>query len=379
MPKRKISEEPTNTLKTHFLAAAPQSSIEAVSSDPHWLEGRRPPRGRLSQTLGGAIQIKCPNCRRTAQGPSKFVPHANPRDTHAYLTAMDALTSAISVKDGNAFETAREVIDRLKTTWCQICRDSAHRTANKIDTILGACRAEWQRLKTTKYNACIKCGCKHSIEANHRSYYAENTTKYKMLLDSEGEATAEKLYPRTERKLSSVSTVSFWSCTANGGIVGMREESEKCEALCSMCHRLDASSNTCNERKSDPEKARSDDYASNEAFYNAVYLARQRVEKREYVNSLKRAIGECQRLECPKDGPVTRCTEGYEQCFDCDHIREDTKGHEISRLVSNGNTFKKTKPAIDEEWKKCRLLCANCHVTRELWDPRSARISTCTM
>ena len=362
-----------NTLKAYFGKAPRTEDEPPVQEERHWLEGVRPPPGRLSQTRGGAIQIKCKrhNCSRVMMGTSLFVPHVNPRDEAKYLAAMDDLERAREEEDGAAFAAARDVIDGLKTAWCQPCRDINHKSQNNPTTKTGVCKAEWQRMKREQFSSCGKCGCAHSIEANHRASYAENAKKYKKMLKEQGEEAAEAAYPRAKRKVYDVSNAYFWAC--NGGVDAMRAESAKCESLCSMCHRLDESSNCANERRGDPEKLKRENYDTDRAFEQAKLTAGYRKDKRDHVNAHKRAVGGCERPDCPKDGPFTKCEEGNEQCFDCDHVDEPKKGHEIADLVHNGMSPATAIPIIDAELPKTRVLCANCHKTRKDWDPRRAR------
>ena len=93
------------------------------------------------------------------------------------------------------------------------------------------------------------------------------------------------------------------------------------------------------------------------------------MEKRDYVNGLKRAVGRCERPDCPGDGPYGgECKVGYEQCYDWDHIEEEDKGRAIADIVNDRRCFATCKPEIDTERAKCRLLCRNCHHTRSQWD-----------
>ena len=86
-----------------------------------------------------------------------------------------------------------------------------------------------------------------------------------------------------------------------------------------------------------------------------------------YNDGLKRAIGQCENLDCPRDGPGNgKCIAGVEQCFDWEHVDAKAKEDNISWLCCNlPATIPEAdwKAAIDAELErgKCRLLCANCH------------------
>ena len=112
-------------------------------------------------------------------------------------------------------------------------------------------------------------------------------------------------------------------------------------------------------------------YATDEKFNVAKRSATYRMEKRDYVNGLKRAVGRCERPDCPCDGPSGgECKGGYEQCYDWDHIDPATKGRGIAKIVTDHRSLATCKPEIDAERVKCRLLCRNCHKTRSEWDTR---------
>ena len=354
-----------------YFGKAPRTEAPAAPPPERWLPSA-PPRGRLSQTMGGGIRIKCtkqPSCPNPNHGPVQFVPEKNPRDKNEYLEAIDALQVATAAKDASAFEAARDTIDRLKTALCAPCRAAVAKCLANPTTASGACRAEWERLKAEKFNECGECGATRAVEANHRASFSENAKLYNECVKAEGEEVAESKYRKEERKLWVVSDYMKWSRPSMGGVEGMRAEAEKCDPLCSMCHSLDPSSNSSNERRCDPAKVKRKDYATDRKFDKARFKATYRMEKRDYVNGLKRAVGRCERPDCPCDGPSGgECKEGYEQCYDWDHIDPATKGRGISNIVTDRRTLATTKPEIDAERAKCRLLCRNCHKTRSEWD-----------
>jgi hypothetical protein len=361
------------TINMYFSKA---SHTEAPAAPPpeRWLPAP-PPRGRLSQTMGGALRIKCNrgrNCtspRNKVLGPSQFIPELNPRNKKKYLDAIDALASAIETKDGSAFEAARDTVDRLKVTRCAPCRAVVSKSEAHPKTTTGACKAEWKRLKVDVFHTCGVCGATRSMEANHRASFASNAKLYKKCVETEGEEVAERKYPKEERKLEVVSAYTTWACPSMGGVEGMRAEAEKCDPLCSMCHALDPSSHSSNERRCDPAKVEREDHDTDEKFDKAKRSAKYRMEKRDYNNGLKRAVGRCERPDCPCDGPSGgECKGGYEQCYDWDHIDPTTKECNISKIQADCRTLATAKLEIDAERAKCRLLCRNCHNTRGQWD-----------
>src|SRR5688572_5192642 len=82
---------------------------------------------------------------------------------------------------------------------------------------------------------------------------------------------------------------------------------------------------------------------------------------REYVNTIKRQLGGCQRCGY--------FDEEYLSTLEFDHLRPEEKCANISTLCSKRNV---TKEELDNEIAKCRLLCAICHRKRtaEQWNER---------
>jgi hypothetical protein len=155
----------------------------------------------------------------------------------------------------------------------------------------------------------------------------------------------------------------------------LRAEAAKCQLLCIWCHRIktaaerpapviytkpepDAEGRICNgllcqgqirsiehfyRRKGKPS-----------GYCKTCILLRQRQTRNKraaYVNNLKNNVfKECQLCE-------REVEEGFEMCFDFDHIDPKTKKNSISRMVRSGASHK----ALDAEIAKCRLLCCYCH------------------
>ena len=251
---------------------------------------------------------------------------------------------------------------------CQKCREKIERSKLKLGTKEGDCYHLWQQMKSEQFHACGNCGGVRSIEANHKQPYAANGCAYSRCAKAVGVEAAEQRYPKDERKIYCLSQYGWWA--QHGGTAAMEAEAAKCEPLCSMCHRLDPSG-----------------YVAHCSLTQSL----------EYNNSLKRAIGCCENLNCSQDGPEPRgSVVGLEKCYDWDHLVEADKRHEISALcVRYGGVDRHRRawsaigkseilteiglpadfdialhemPPVAE--RKCRLLCANCHHTRRLWDPR---------
>jgi len=387
--KRKAPPTQPTTIKNYFSAPANVTfAAPAVAEAPleRWLPPPPPRDSRVSQTLGGALRIQCANCfGRKAHGPEQFVPEKNPRDAAAYTKAVEALSEARAAKDGDAFAAARETIASLATTRCAPCRAIQTKSQANPTTTMGACRAEWERLKAEVFATCRACGAQRAVEADHGDAYAANAKAHAAMVRTHGEEAADAAYPATERKLEGLSSTNFWP--NHGGVEAMRAEADKCTPLCTMCHALDPSSHSAPQNAGGRAKAEAGEYATNEQRQKAVTQAGYREDKRAYNNSIKRKVGACERPECPRDGPSAgRCVPGFEACYDWDHVDPTTKGRGIAEIVNTCRSLPTAKrellaeiglppdfdvasdemPPVAE--RRCRLLCKNCHITRKEWD-----------
>ena len=398
--KRKaVPTQPTtinnNTTINNYFAAAPPAAAAPEAAVAEEAPGRwLPPRSadpRVSQTRGGALWIRCNQCRTSKKatqvhGPEQFVPEKNPRDAAAYTKVVEALGEARAAKDGAAFLTARETIATLATAWCAPCRAIHAKSRANPTTTVGGCRAEWERLKAEVFHTCGSCGAQRAVEANHGETYAANAKAHKAMVATHGQEAADAAYPATERKLEGLSsTDGYWHC--HGGVEAMRAEADKCTPLCRACHALDPSSDSAPENAGGRAKAEAGEYATNKQRQSAVNHAGYREDKRAYNNTIKREVGACERPECPRDGPSAgRCVSGFEACYDWDHVDRTTKGRGIAEIVHDNRSFATDKPELLAELglppdfdvdtddippvaeRRCRLLCRNCHKTRKEWD-----------
>ena len=251
---------------------------------------------------------------------------------------------------------------------CQRCRNTYTRAHANPTTLWGQCKAEWARMRAAPDAACRRCGTARALEANHLPSFAERAKAHAAMVKTDGRAAADALHPPATRKLGMLSQAAHWQSAREGVVEAMRRELEKCEWLCRCCHILDECGTAAPENAGDPNNVRRENYANHRAFLNVRNSARYSQEKRAYVNALKRAVGYCERIDCPEDGPTDGvCDEGFEACFDWDHQDETRKTAGVAKLVNNCQSLRRAKPAIDAEVRKCRLLCRNCHVTKRQW------------
>jgi hypothetical protein len=292
----------------------------------------------LRRVPGPVRRCTCRSCSRSDL--RLFVPTRNARQTKEYLEALQALETALELHDRTALTEAHVVIVKLKVGRCAGCRASDSKSRKRPTTVVGVCREEWLRLKREVFHTCVKCGAQRAVQANH-------------------------LPEHVNSKVFGVSDYAKWS--NSGGIEAMRREALKCEPVCNMCHVLDCSSSTSG--RSDPDTLLRENYATQRQYQLACYASRVKRDKCGYNDKLKRGVGRCERPGCPMDGPSGGlCVDGYERCFDWDHIDASTKVCAIADLCNDGYCFETSRLKIDAERDKCRLLCRNCHHTRREWD-----------
>ena len=160
-------------------------------------------------------------------------------------------------------------------------------------------------------HVCEHCGTGECIEADHTGAKKHNCSHY-----------------------------AWWAW--NGGVEALKAELDRCRPLCRFCHALHSQ----NQR--------------------GVGKNPTRTKKLAYVNAIKVKIGECQLCR--------RKVKGGELCaYDFDHVDETTKIDGICRMV-NKYPLKKFKSLIDDEVKKCRLLCCNCHMKHTNEQRRKASV-----
>lgn len=121
----------------------------------------------------------------------------------------------------------------------------------------------------------------------------------------------------------------------------MKEEAYKCQLLCRRCHQMRSEDQHKERRKSKEEQSQS---------YGAIYQRNHYIKVRKYISDVKIKIGSCQLCGW--------FDKNYLSCLDFDHINPDNKYKNICELVRYQARIK----TIQEEIKKCRLICKNCHL-----------------
>ena len=308
----------------------------------------KPPKvDRLIEHEGKLYQ-KCSktSCPRTCR-IEKFAP----RRCEATLAKFER---AVAEYKATRSATARATIVQLVTKECDHCRDVAKRSRVNPTTTTGRCRAYWEELKETTFHTCVDCGGTRCVEADNVVSDADRA-----VLFDEGKVFVPKHHRLSE--------YFWWAQPAHGGVEGMKLEQAVCRPRCNMCHKLQPTSSSGD--RVDPDTLPPPvphEWKVDRKMYNKRKHAKRRWPRYEYVDELKRAVGQCENLDCLRDGPGNgKCVAGVEPAFDWEHTNAKKKRKAISRLCHDLPKMPeaKWKKKINRELKRgeCKLLCRNCH------------------
>jgi hypothetical protein len=268
-----------------------------------------------------------------------FVPHTNSENTERradlLFKALDDYDNALANDSDRLMAEALDVVHKKRTSQCRTCGDSH----SKLSPNQLACKLEWEKMKReacATHGGCPKPGC---TEKGMASWVC---------------MSADHIDPKT--KVHRLGNYTFWA-SPKRGVEAMRREALKVQWMCRACHMLEPTSTT--------GRTRSSTFPSDERIR----------EKEAYVNAHKLKVGKCQYDGCNRI--VTATTV---RSFDLDHndpkqkVMHETHPHLIARgrtggvtgIVNNHATsLADVKNELDEELRKCALLCANCHCSRK--------------
>ena len=296
-----------------------------------------------------ALWQKCQNknCPRT-RPVEEFAPRQGEANLAVFLQAAALYKETQSA-------AARATVVQHVTTWCDHCRDIKKRTQLNPTTKPGQCRAYLHELRATEFRVCVHCKTTRCIELDNVVSDADRAELFK-----EG-----KVYMRKHHHLSDW---PWWARPAHGGVEGMRLEKAVCEPCCRMCHQLQPTSSQGN--RVDPSTLPPPvphECTVDQKMYQRRRLATMCWPRYCYNDSLKRGVGQCENLDCPRDGPGNGyCVAGVEPCFEWEHVNAVEKRANISQLCQS-----LAATMSDDEWQAaihaelergdCRLLCCNCH------------------
>ncbi len=321
---------------------------------------KKEPKPKVDRLIerDGALWQKCEN--RGGKCPRvRPVEEFAPRSSDSVLAEF--LQAAVLHRETRSADARATVVQHAAKV-CDHCRDIMKRSRINPTTKPGKCRAYLQELRATEFHACVHCGTTRCIELDNVVSDADRAVLY-----AEG-----KVYVPKHHQLGDY---YWWSQPAHGGVDGMRLEKRVVEPCCRMCHRMQPTSASAN--RTDPDTlpptypGEQRDGKAGKKMYDKRRKARIHWPRYMYNDGLKRGVGRCENLDCPRDGPGGGyCVAGVEQAFDWEHVNAVEKKSDISELCYNlpaTMTEAEWKAEIHAELKRgeCRLLCGNCHHLKE--------------
>lgn len=333
------------------------------------VDGKKGPGELVLDSATGEWKIsKCGNCCKPYP-LAAFAPAPcgnNARTYAAFVQAGDDLHSsdpdrvaAGKAKLAEAQTKNKKGDTALRTSKCRRCRAILHKSRTEGDSATAMCYRMAQKIRADMAErGCANCNehRSESLEADHGERPGVEKCEHKDLCVTDRAAWASEYGD-------------------NGPEMMWREYQRRIEQiLCKCCHLLESThsgargvdSKTLTEGSQKRHKRK---YVEKKTAYNNKL-------KREHVNRPGDEPGSC--FYCGKV-----CIEDRERAFQWMHNDQLTKGHTVSKLVANAQSFATAKPRIDGEVAVSRLGCASCHwceetlpgmkVDQEKWDALEKR------
>ena len=167
-------------------------------------------------------------------------------------------------------------------------------------------------------------------------------------------------------------TVSNAALVSNRAV---RTEIDKCQLICVYCHRKKTYSESCDLAITMKIETR-DEYAGLDSFTCIRCKTSQSIRQSIVCKGMR--INICRQCERDRTNsrrriasdyvnniksvtPCADCGEQYDPiCMDFDHLPGHTKSFGINKACSRGYSIVK----LQEEIKKCEVVCAGCHIIR---------------
>ena len=299
-----------------------------------------PQKGQVCLLHGQVCVDICnkPACPRKNQPVEEYQPNKSEKNRFKFIEAVQQYQDEQNEKN-------RLKVEKKRTKHCITCRGMDKKSQQNPDSVYGEIRQLWFKWKEGQM--CVVCGTNRCIEADN-------------VLSKEERAKLFKEGKVATKKHIALSKNSKWAMPENGGVEGWKMERDNVvEFKCRMCHRLEKTSGAGRKVTADtPEE---------EMDRNQKYNKKKKLPRYQAVDAMKRAIGRCENKDCRMDGKCKgRCIEGYEVCFDWDHVIEHLKGMSISKMCSRLSfklSLEEFMDKVKEELDRCecRLLCSNCH------------------
>lgn len=260
------------------------------------------------------VWCACTGCLRT-RAAAEFRPAAIERFARKGAAFDEILRQ---LENDETSEELGQRLDTLRTKKCFDCRKRMQSYQANPNTTTGQCRALWYSLRCAP---CADC---------HR---ADGFSEYDHV---EGE------------KIHNLGDYMWW--VWNGGVEAMQAEAKKCVPRCRNCHSMQHSGNKYKRKYATIEEMPTNTPQERIAKLTRTYLD----EKIAFVDSHKLRLGAC--ADCRMGVTESSC-----HVFVFAHRDATSKTKSVAQLCNNHATLPTTRPALEAEMAKCRLLCAVCH------------------
>ena len=242
------------------------------------------------------------------------------------LGQLRALDSAGSMSEWERLTLIAGLLHQLeasRTKICAGCRNAFKAYDEDPTRPRGACRALWH--DELRWKPCADCG----------------------------EVTGQTEYDHPPGCVRKADVSGYYRWPGLGGVDEMRKEAELCTPRCPFDHLLQPTHNYYQTKY-----LRLEDMPPKRVGESEKLRGRRcKLEKRDFVHSIKKTIGKCQHPQCRR-----LVTSRTYHCFSFAHIDAATKeenGVGISELVADSASLKTRRPRIEAEIARSRLLCAN--------------------
>lgn len=190
---------------------------------------------------------------------------------------------------------------------------------------------------TTEYENCINCR-KYKREKSLIRHQSRRKFLLQIKIDMGGKCVDCNADDLEILEFDHITNDKITELCRINNYQGMLNEAKKTELRCSNCHFI--------KTKETVIKPQIDETSNNKS---TIFCRKYREDARNYVNNIKINSNGCSNCGFFDINNL--------QVLHFDHIDENTKEHNIARLVSVGRSINIIQTEID----KCRILCANCH------------------
>ena len=306
-------------------------------------------------TTDGKIKAGCQNCKKHFVDLSNFAPMDGSSNSQGARNKFDAAYAAYqqayAAGDRDECIAQRGKLEALRCMCCFDCRNDK----GYVSPAESKCKEYYDAMRKTmakQHDGCQYPDCPERGEGAWCVLTADHGTNPK----------------KRDKNDDPVCLSQYTKWPALGGVPAMMEESKQIHQwICHCCHAIEPTSNSgkrCADPATMPVGKRSGTKEEQQQ-YEARRMAVRKHPKQQYVDAVKRRIGQC--AACAR--PVV---PGAEVMHEFNHLDEASKSKGglfgprggVAGLVAkltNAATLDKVKTLLDDEMAKCNLLCKNCH------------------